>query len=85
MALRVYLSFARNDSCLPFDGRACVDLEERLRAAVTRVYQAAGLRLGERDVYSLARVYADWAAGCDESVVDRVERVLARSLGVRAA
>ena len=42
-----------------------MDLEERLRAAVTRVYQAAGLRLGERDVYSLARVYADWAAGCD--------------------
>lgn len=49
---------------------------------MARVYQAAGLRLAERDVYSLARVYADWAAGCDDGVVDRVERALARSLGV---
>jgi hypothetical protein len=62
-----------------------VDLEERLRAAVVRVYAAARARLSERDADSLARVYADWAAGCDDGVVERVERALARSLGVTYA
>ena len=57
-------------------------LEERLRAAVARAYQCAGLRLAERDLESLAQVYARWAKGADEGVVDRIERALAASLGV---
>lgn len=62
-----------------------MDLEERLKSAVIRAYEAAGLRLPERQVASLARVYADWAAGADDGVVDRLERALAASLGVAVA
>ena len=62
-----------------------MNLEEDLKAAVTRAYEAAGLRLPEKHAASLARVYADWASGVDEGVVHRVERALARSLGVGLA
>jgi len=57
-------------------------LEERLKVAVTRAYAAAGLALRDRDVDSLASTYAAWAENADDGVVDRVERALARSLGV---
>ena len=60
-------------------------MEERLRAAVERAYEAAGMRLPQHHVASLARVYSDWADGADDGVVDRIERALARSLGARAA
>jgi hypothetical protein len=60
-------------------------MEERLRAAVARAYQSAGMRLSDHHVESLARVYCDWAAEADDGVVDRIERALARSLGARAA
>lgn len=56
-------------------------LEAAMRAAVTRAYAAAGLHLKERDAESLARIYADWALGSDDGVVERVESKLARSLG----
>jgi hypothetical protein len=59
-----------------------MDLEERLKAAVTRAYEAAGLQLHERHAASLAGVYADWAVGADDRVVERLERALAASLGV---
>jgi hypothetical protein len=59
-----------------------VDLEERLKVAVVRAYEAAGLQLHERHVASLAGVYADWAAGADDRIVERLERALAASLGV---
>lgn len=62
-----------------------MDLEDHLRAVVKRAYAAAGVALRERDADSLARVYADWAGGADHGVVDRIERALARSLGVRTA
>jgi hypothetical protein len=58
-----------------------VDLEERFKAAVLRAYAAAGMRLDDFHVASLARVYATWAEGSDERVVHRVERALAASLG----
>ena len=57
-------------------------LEERLRAAVERAYAAAGLRLREHDIDSLATTYATWAENADDGVVERLERALARSLGV---
>lgn len=63
-------------------GETDSDFEGRLRAAIGRAYQAAGLRLRERDLASLASVYAGWAAGADEGVVGRIERALAASLGV---
>lgn len=59
-----------------------MDLEERIREAVARVYTRAGVQLRERHAASLARVYADWAAEADDGVVERIERALARSLGV---
>ena len=62
-----------------------MDLEERLKSAVLRAYEAAGLHLQERHVDSLARVYADWAADADDGVVARIERALAASLGVTIA
>jgi hypothetical protein len=62
-----------------------LDLEERLRAAVTRAYRAAGLHLQEPHLSSLAGVYAAWAAGADDGVVERVERALAASLGAPPA
>lgn len=62
-------------------GDADGDFEGRLRAAIGRAYQAAGLRLRERDLASLAAVYAGWAEGADEGVVGRIERALAASLG----
>lgn len=58
------------------------EFEQRLKAAIGRAYQAAGLRLREHDLASLAAVYAGWAAGVDEGVVGRIERALAASLGV---
>jgi hypothetical protein len=65
-------------------GGVRVDLEVRLRAAVERAYRAAGVRLEDRHLRSLACVYADWAAEAeaDAGVVDRIERALAASLGV---
>ena len=60
-------------------------LQEQLAAAVARAYAAAGVRVRETDVDSLAEIYAKWAAGADEGVVDRLERALARSLGAFAA
>jgi hypothetical protein len=62
-----------------------VDLEERLRTAVARAYAAAGVRLQEHHVASLARVYSAWAAGADAGVAERLERAQAASLGVRTA
>lgn len=59
-----------------------MDLEERLKAAVVRAYRAAGLHLHEKHALSLASVYAAWAAGADDGVVERIERALAASLGV---
>lgn len=50
-----------------------------------RAYAAAGLSLQERHVNSLASVYATWAEGADETIVTRIERALARSLGARPA
>lgn len=62
-----------------------MDLEERLKTAVARAYRAAGVRLQEHHADSLARVYAAWAEGADDGVVDRLERALAASLGVTYA
>ncbi|MDB5439411.1 MAG: hypothetical protein JWM33_1838 [Caulobacteraceae bacterium] len=62
-----------------------MDLEVALRGAVARAYAAAGLRLAERDAESLARIYAAWAGGCDQGIVDRIEQKLARSLGGQAS
>ena len=59
-----------------------MDLEERLRGAVMRAYAAAGLRLQEWHIDSLAVVYAAWAEDADDSIVERLERALAASLGV---
>lgn len=59
-------------------------LEGALKTAVRRAYAAAGLTLKDRDAESLARIYADWASGCDEGIVERIERKLALSLGAAA-
>ena len=64
---------------------SCIHLEERLRAAVVRAYAAAGLTLPEKHVASLASVYAEWGADAGDALVERIERALAASLGVRLA
>jgi hypothetical protein len=60
-------------------------LQEQLAAAVARAYAAAGVYVRETDIDSLANTYAAWAEGADDGVVQRLERALARSLGVYAA
>jgi hypothetical protein len=62
-----------------------VDLEDDLKRAVARAYQRAGVPLAEKHLASLAEVYAQWADGADRSVVERIERALAVSLGVATA
>jgi hypothetical protein len=62
-----------------------VDLEAGMKAAVARAYAAAGLSLKDRDAESLARIYARWAAGSDDGVIERIERKLARSLGATSS
>ena len=59
-----------------------MELEARLKVAVARVHRAAGIDLAEKHLESLARVYADWGEGADEGIVDRIERALAKSLGL---
>jgi hypothetical protein len=51
-----------------------VDLETQLKAAIARAYDSAGVYLHEKHLASLASVYAAWAEGVDETVVDRIER-----------
>lgn len=62
-----------------------MDLEDRIKTAVARAYRAAGVQLNDKHAGSLARVYADWAQGADDGVVERIERALATSLGVSVA
>ncbi len=57
-----------------------MSLEERLRAAVIRAYDSAGVRPSRSEVTALAKVYAHWAEGSDEGVAHRVERQLAAFL-----
>lgn len=61
---------------------ADVDREVQFRQVVRRCYRAAGLKLADHQVTSLARVYADWAQDADDGVVTRLERALAISLGL---
>jgi len=62
-----------------------LDLEDLLKAAVIRAYSDAGLRLQETHAISLSRTYAAWAQDADDGVVDRLERTLAASLGVKVS
>lgn len=58
-------------------------LEQRMQAAVGRAYAAARLKPAQGEIADLARTYARWAGGCDDGVVERLERKLTAFLAGR--